>query len=38
MQREYSVYFNDIINAINKIEKYCKGMTKEKSEELKYIG
>lgn len=29
MQRVPNAYFEDIINSINKIEKYTKGMTKE---------
>ncbi len=29
MQRELKTYIEDIVLAINKIEKYCKGMTKE---------
>jgi uncharacterized protein with HEPN domain len=29
MQRELKTYFDDIITAINKIEKYTKDMTKE---------
>lgn len=29
MQRELRTYIEDIITAINKIEKYCNGMTKE---------
>ena len=29
MQRELKTYIEDIVVAINKIENYCKGMTKE---------
>lgn len=29
MQRELKTYFEDIVTAIDKIEKYTKGMTKE---------
>ena len=29
MQRELNTYIEDIIDAINKIERYTKGMTKE---------